>query len=99
MDKSASKARPASQGISIRNGPVGDRMDIDSTPNGTSKRKARASIGRVAVQYKEESDSDDGAPLVRLPASRLEFIADNRGLTIAGQTSKSQAQDGGIRQR
>lgn len=99
MDKSASRARPAPSGVAIRNGPVGDRMDIDSTPNGTSKRKSRASIGRVAVKYKEESDSDDGAPLVRLPAPRLEFVADNRGLTIAGQTPKSEAQAGGIRQR
>jgi len=68
MDRTASKARPAPPGISIRNGPVGDRMDVDSTPNGTVKRKSRSSIGR-AVKYKEESDSDDGAPLVGLPAS------------------------------
>ncbi|KAK4153083.1 hypothetical protein C8A00DRAFT_15666 [Chaetomidium leptoderma] len=64
MDKSASKARPAPPGLSIRHGPVGDRMDIDSTPNGASKRKSRGSIGR-AVQYKEQSDSDDAAPLAK----------------------------------
>ncbi len=67
MDKSASKARPAPPGVSIRNGPVGSRMDVDSTPNGTSKRKSRSSIGRP-VQYKDASDSDDGAPLVGLTA-------------------------------
>lgn len=71
MDKSASKARPVPAGISIRNGPVGDRMDVDSTPNG-AKRKSRSSVGQ-AVKYKEESDSDDGAPLVGLPSPFLEL--------------------------
>lgn len=64
MDKSISKARPAPPGLSIRNGPIDDRMDIDSGPNGTAKRKSRNSTGQ-AVKYKEESDSDDAAPLVR----------------------------------
>jgi len=65
MDNSASKARPAPPGVSIRNGPVrnGDAMDIDSTPNGTTKRKSRTSIDH-SVNYKDESDSDDAAPLV-----------------------------------
>jgi DNA topoisomerase I len=62
MDKSASKARPGPTGISIRNGPVGDAMDVDS-PNGAPKRKSRSSLGQ-SVNYKDESDSDDGAPLV-----------------------------------
>jgi DNA topoisomerase-1 len=66
MDKAASKARPGPTGISIRNGPVkGDPMDVDSAPNGTSKRKSRGSIGQ-AVNYKDDSDSDDGVPLVCL---------------------------------
>ncbi|KAK4451618.1 DNA topoisomerase 1 [Podospora aff. communis PSN243] len=68
MDKSASKARPGPTGISIRNGPVVDAMDIDS-PNGAPKRKSRSSIGQ-AVNYKDESDSDDGAPLAKRQKSK-----------------------------
>jgi DNA topoisomerase-1 len=67
MDKSASKARPGPTGISIRNGPVVDAMDIDS-PNGAPKRKSRSSIGQ-AVNYKDESDSD-GAPLAKRQKSK-----------------------------
>lgn len=65
MDKSvSSKVQPSAAGISIRNGPVqDDSMDID-TPNGTAKRKARNSVGNN-TSYKDESDSDDAAPLVR----------------------------------
>lgn len=65
MDESISKVRPsATTGLSIRNGPVeDDHMDIDQ-PNGTAKRKARTSIGKE-ISYKEHSDSDDAAPLVR----------------------------------
>ncbi|AEO70305.1 uncharacterized protein THITE_2121555 [Thermothielavioides terrestris NRRL 8126] len=62
MDKSASKARPAPPGASIRHGPVEDRMDIDS--HGHAKRKSRSSASQ-AVQYKEESDSEDAAPLAK----------------------------------
>lgn len=64
MDKSDSKARPLPPGVSIRNGPVtDDAMDVDSTPNGAPKRKSRSSLSQ-AVNYKDESDSEDGAPLV-----------------------------------
>lgn len=65
MDRSISKTQPSSAaGISIRNGPVqGDPMDIDQS-NGTTKRKARASVGKE-ISYKDDSDSDDAAPLVR----------------------------------
>ncbi|KAK0617958.1 hypothetical protein B0T17DRAFT_591888 [Bombardia bombarda] len=71
MDRAASKARPAPPGLSIRNGPVAyDSMEIDSTPNGTVKRKSRSSIGQ-SINYKDGSDSDDGAPLAkRQKASR-----------------------------
>lgn len=66
MDKSDSKARPAPPGVSVRHGPVvDDAMDVDSTPNGAAKRKSRSSVGQV--NYKVESDSDDGAPLVGWP--------------------------------
>ncbi|KAL2263236.1 hypothetical protein VTK26DRAFT_7655 [Humicola hyalothermophila] len=70
MDKFDSKARPAPPGVSIRHGPVvDDRMDIDSTPNGTAKRKSRSSINQ-GVKYKEESDSDDGRPLAKRVKSK-----------------------------
>jgi DNA topoisomerase-1 len=39
-------------------------MDIDSAPNGFVKRKSRASLAK-SVNYKDDSESDDGAPLVR----------------------------------
>ncbi|KAK4226950.1 DNA topoisomerase 1 [Podospora fimiseda] len=66
MDKSASKARPAPPGLSIRNGPVieEDAMDVDSTTSGASKRKSRTSIGQ-AVNYKDQSDSEDNAPMAK----------------------------------
>lgn len=65
MDESiSSNGQPAAAGISIRNGPVhDDPMDIDH-PNGSAKRKSRTSISKN-VSYKDESDSDDAAPLVR----------------------------------
>ncbi|KAK5663357.1 hypothetical protein OQA88_3785 [Cercophora sp. LCS_1] len=67
MDNSISKARPGPTGISIRNGPVTtDAMDIDSAPNGASKRKSRSSINS-AVNYKDGSDSDEDAPLAKRP--------------------------------
>ncbi|KAK0729068.1 hypothetical protein B0T21DRAFT_206242 [Apiosordaria backusii] len=70
MDKLASRARPAPPNVSIRNGPVKeDAMDIDSTPNGGPKRKARSSLGQ-AVNYKDESESDDGAPLAKRQKSK-----------------------------
>ncbi|KAB5579912.1 hypothetical protein GE09DRAFT_1080179 [Coniochaeta sp. 2T2.1] len=67
LDKSASKARPAPPGLSIRNGPVedDDSMDVDTTINGT-KRKSRSSIGKASVNYKDDSGSDDDdAPLAK----------------------------------
>lgn len=64
MDRSASKGKAAPAGLSIRNGPVDDdEMDVDHAPNGTAKRKSRASIDKV-VSYKDDSDDSDGAPLV-----------------------------------
>ncbi len=62
MDGYTPSAKMAPPGISIRNGPVnGDRH-----ANGFAKRKSRGSIDQ-SVNYKDESDSDDDAPLVRLP--------------------------------
>ncbi|KAM7224504.1 DNA topoisomerase 1 [Rhypophila decipiens] len=66
MENSVSKARPRPPNVSIRNGPViDDAMDIDSTPNGAPKRKSRSSTGQQAVSYKDNSDSEDGAPLAK----------------------------------
>ena len=98
MDKSNSYSRPAPPGLSIRHGPVSDQMDVDSAPNGTVKRKSRASTGQP-VKYKEESDSDDGAPLVGLPTFSAGVSTDERGLTISGETAKIAAQKDRVGQR
>lgn len=52
-------------GLSVRNGPVeDDDMDVDApVSNGASKRKSRTSITKIS--YRDDSDSDEGAPLVR----------------------------------
>ncbi len=51
-------------GLSVRHGPVnGDTSDLDCMPNGISKRKSRSSIDNQ-INYKDESESDEGAPLV-----------------------------------
>ncbi|ROT37466.1 DNA topoisomerase [Sodiomyces alkalinus F11] len=64
MDESASNAKPAPPGISIRNGPVVDGMDVDApTANGSAKRKSRSSVGKV--NYRDGSDSDDNKPLAK----------------------------------
>lgn len=63
MDKANKAANNAPAGISIRNGPV-DEMDLDEpTANGTSKRKARGSMGN-GHSYKEMSEEEDEKPLV-----------------------------------
>ncbi|KAF2164172.1 hypothetical protein M409DRAFT_25518 [Zasmidium cellare ATCC 36951] len=51
-------------GISLSNGPVGDKMDVDKpTTNGTTTGKRKASLANGA-SYKDESDSDeDDQPL------------------------------------
>ncbi|KAK3995421.1 DNA topoisomerase 1 [Cladorrhinum sp. PSN332] len=76
MDKSASKARPGPPGLSIRNGPVinEDAMDIDSTTNGVPKRKSRSSIGQAAVNYKDQSDSEDNAPMAKRQKSNRKQV-------------------------
>lgn len=61
LDKSMSKGKSLPEGLSIRNGPVLE----ESTTNGVAKRKSRAS-NASAVNYKDESDSEDGAPLVSI---------------------------------
>ncbi|KAL8796694.1 MAG: hypothetical protein Q9195_001084 [Heterodermia aff. obscurata] len=62
MDKANQAAKNAPAGISIRNGPV-EEMDLDEpTANGTSKRKARGSMGN-GHSYKEVSEEEDDKPL------------------------------------
>lgn len=63
MEKSTN-GNYAPAGVSIRNGPVTDEMDIDiPAPNG--KRKARLSAGK-AVNYNDAASSseEDNKPLV-----------------------------------
>ncbi|KAI9166936.1 DNA topoisomerase 1 [Paramyrothecium foliicola] len=66
LDRSAPSHNTALAGLSVRNGPVLDEMDIDAHgTNGTSKRKSRSSISKV--DYKDQSDSEDGRPLAKRP--------------------------------
>lgn len=64
MDRAFPDKHTGLAGLSVRNGPVrDDDMDIDApVTNGASKRKSRSSINNVS--YKDDSESDDGAPLV-----------------------------------
>ena len=63
MDKANDNGKMAPIGISIRNGPV-EEMDLDEpAANGTSKRKARASMTN-GKSYKDSSDEEDEEPLV-----------------------------------
>lgn len=67
MDRPIPKQAADMAGLSLRNGPIeDDTMDIDTpATNGASKRKSRSSITSTKVNYKDDSESDDGAPLVR----------------------------------
>jgi hypothetical protein len=72
VDKAMDKANPSNgnlnAGISIRNGPVVEKMDVDEqapATNGTSNGK-RKSRGSIQKKYKEATSSeDDDIPLVR----------------------------------
>ncbi|KAF7549391.1 hypothetical protein G7Z17_g6418 [Cylindrodendrum hubeiense] len=68
QDKALDRDGPNSNhlaGLSVRNGPVeDDDMDMDAPVlNGANKRKSRTSITKIS--YKDDSDSDDGAPLAK----------------------------------
>lgn len=64
MDKAAKNSKYAPVGVSIRNGPVEDKMDIDG-PATNGKRKVRTS--NVLKSYKDDSSDDsDAKPLVRV---------------------------------
>ncbi|KAI8671267.1 DNA topoisomerase I [Fusarium keratoplasticum] len=71
MDRSMPRDAAKLVGLSVRNGPVqDDPMDVDGpVTNGATKRKSRTSITKV--NYKDnDSDSEDGAPLVRAPQAK-----------------------------
>jgi DNA topoisomerase-1 len=72
MDASASASRPKPVGVSVRNGPADDSMDIDQQEtNGAGKRKSR---GSMTKSYKDASDSDDeDIPLVGLEKAAGHF--------------------------
>ncbi|KAH7162702.1 hypothetical protein B0J13DRAFT_669378 [Dactylonectria estremocensis] len=67
QDKALDRDGPNSNhlaGLSVRNGPVEDDMDLDApVTNGANKRKSRTSITKIS--YRDDSDSDDGAPLAK----------------------------------
>ncbi|KAK3341754.1 hypothetical protein B0T25DRAFT_559205 [Lasiosphaeria hispida] len=92
MDKSMSKARPGPTGVSIRNGPVrsDDAMDMDSPAKGAPKRKPRSSLGQ-SVYYKDDSDSDEGAPMAKRQKARhqkVESDSDNEPIAKKKQNGK-----------
>lgn len=70
MDKAEKPTAVESVGISVRNGPVTENMDIDGpVSNGANgKRKSRGSIGN-AKSYREvpsgSEDEDEVKPAVR----------------------------------
>ncbi|KAF4501680.1 DNA topoisomerase I [Fusarium agapanthi] len=64
LDQPVSKQAAKMAGLSVRNGPLEDAMDIDEpATNGASKRKSRTSISKV--NYKDDESSDDAAPLAK----------------------------------
>lgn len=67
LDRDTPMGTTGLAGLSVRNGPVGDAMDVDKpSTNGAHKRKSRSSISNV-VDYKDDSETD-GEPLV-MPSS------------------------------
>jgi DNA topoisomerase-1 len=71
MEKASSKTKFAPAGVSIRNGPVIDEMDVDThSSSANGKRKARTSIGVAKPTYKDDSEEEsDVKPLVSLFAA------------------------------
>ncbi|KAH7252388.1 hypothetical protein BKA59DRAFT_436539 [Fusarium tricinctum] len=64
MDQPVPEEAAKMAGLSVRNGPLVDTMDVDEpTTNGLSKRKSRNSITKV--NYKDNESSDDGTPLAK----------------------------------
>ncbi|KAF4337602.1 DNA topoisomerase I [Fusarium beomiforme] len=64
MDQPVPKQAAQMAGLSVRNGPLEDTMDIDEpATNGSTKRKSRNSITKV--NYKDDDSSDDAAPMAK----------------------------------
>ncbi|CAJ0553543.1 Ff.00g120550.m01.CDS01 [Fusarium sp. VM40] len=64
MDQPVPEEAAKMAGLSVRNGPLVDTMDVDEPSiNGFSKRKSRNSITKV--NYKDNESSDDDAPLAK----------------------------------
>lgn len=68
-------------GISLANGPVQDKMDVDKpTTNGTSTGKRKASFAN-GTSYKEETDSDeDDKPLKKRKTNAVAEDSDDEPL-------------------
>lgn len=62
LDRSIPQKPSGLAGISVRNGPVDESMDVDAPATNGHKRKSRSSITKPT--YKDESDSDASQPLV-----------------------------------
>ncbi|KJZ79044.1 hypothetical protein HIM_01817 [Hirsutella minnesotensis 3608] len=57
MDRAVPQQPSGLAGLSVRNGPVQDAMDLDKpATNGSNKRKSRSSISKV--DYRDNSESD-----------------------------------------
>jgi DNA topoisomerase-1 len=66
LDRSAPNGDTALAGLSVRNGPVTDEMDVDHHgANGNAKRKSRSSLPKI--NYRDDSESDDARPLAKRP--------------------------------
>jgi DNA topoisomerase-1 len=65
MEKSSTNQNIAPPGLSVRNGPVIDAMDIDE-PVLNGKRKARNSIAKVNYNVAASESEEDDKPLVRI---------------------------------
>lgn len=67
MDKAGVKSDYAPAGVSVRNGPVTDAMEVDEPATNGAKRKSRTSTSSKAVNYNlggSEDTDEDVVPLV-----------------------------------
>ncbi|KAF5572133.1 DNA topoisomerase I [Fusarium pseudoanthophilum] len=76
LDQPVSKQAAKMAGLSVRNGPLEDAMDIDEpATNGASKRKSRTSISKV--NYKDDESSDDAAPLAKRQKKQVNRVSES----------------------
>ncbi|KAF4977260.1 hypothetical protein FZEAL_6200 [Fusarium zealandicum] len=77
MDRSVPDDTTGMAGLSVRNGPIQDSMDIDGpATNGASKRKSRSSITKVNY-LDNNSESDDGVPLAKRQKKQNNKVAES----------------------